>query len=190
MNSKEKSLGIKCISITQDSKVVLVENKDDKSQPIKGQYGMEKVFDENISQEEIFKEVGEPIMKSFIGGYNCTIFCYGQTGAGKTYTIMGPLDNLFDESSTKHGIIPRIIHFLFNEKNRVINLITNNTTGKCKNISYQLKLCVMEIYQEQIIDLLNPIQDSNPDFNLYSTNNNIKKDTNELKIKEDPKKGM
>ena len=89
-----------------------MENKDDKSQPIKGQYGMEKVFDENISQEEIFKEVGEPIMKSFIGGYNCTIFCYGQTGAGKTYTIMGPLDNLFDESSPKHGIIPRIIHFL------------------------------------------------------------------------------
>lgn len=191
MNSKEKSLGIKCISITQDSKVVLVENKDDKSQPIKGQYGMEKVFDENISQEEIFKEVGEPIMKSFIGGYNCTIFCYGQTGAGKTYTIMGPLDNLFDESSPKHGIIPRIIHFLFNEKEKVINLITNNTTEKCKDIKYNFKTSVMEIYQEQIIDLLNPVTETNPYFNLYNNINIInKKDQNELKIKEDPKKGM
>ena len=190
MNSKEKNIGIKCISINNDSKCISLLNKDGKTYHNKAQYIMDKVFSENISQQEIFKEIGEPTLESFLDGYNCTIFCYGQTGAGKTYTMLGPLDQLFEESSSSHGLIPRIIHFLFNEKNRVINLITNNTTGKCKNISYQLKLCVMEIYQEQIIDLLNPIQDSNPDFNLYSTNNNIKKDTNELKIKEDPKKGM
>ena len=190
MNSKEKNIGIKCISINNDSKCISLLNKDGKTYHNKAQYIMDKVFSENISQQEIFKEIGEPTLESFLDGYNCTIFCYGQTGAGKTYTMLGPLDQLFEESSSSHGLIPRIIHFLFNEKNRVINLITNNTTGKCKNISYQLKLCVMEIYQEQIIDLLNPIQDSNPDFNLYSTNNNIKKDANELKIKEDPKKGM
>ena len=190
LNSKEKDLGIKCISISPDSKVVFVENKHDKNQPNKGKYAMDKVFDENVSQEEIFKEVGEPILTNFIGGYNCTIFCYGQTGAGKTHTMMGPLDQLFEESSDSHGIIPRIIHFLFNEKEKVIDLITNNTTIKCKDITYKIKTCVMEIYQEQIIDLLNPATNTNPNFNLYSTNNNNKKDQNELKIKEDPKKGM
>ena len=107
LNSKEKDLGIKCISISPDSKVVFVENKHDKNQPNKGKYAMDKVFDENVSQEEIFKEVGEPILTNFIGGYNCTIFCYGQTGAGKTHTMMGPLDQLFEESSDSHGIIPR-----------------------------------------------------------------------------------
>ena len=190
LNSKEKDLGIKCISISPDSKVVFVENKHDKNQPNKGKYAMDKVFDENVSQEEIFKEVGEPILTNFIGGYNCTIFCYGQTGAGKTHTMMGPLDQLFEESSDSHGIIPRIIHFLFNEKEKVIDLITNNTTIKCKDITYKIKTCVMEIYQEQIIDLLNPATNTNPNFNLYSTNNNNKKDQNELKIKEDPQKGM
>ena len=55
LNTKEKDLGIKCISISPDCKVVSVENKDDKIQPNKGQYVMDKVFDEKISQEEIFK---------------------------------------------------------------------------------------------------------------------------------------
>ena len=109
-----------------------------------------------------------------MGGYNCTIFCYGQTGAGKTHTMMGPLDQLFEEVSESHGLIPRIIHYIFNEKEKVYNIITNNTTEKCKNIVYQVKTCVMELYQEQIIDLLA----------------NNKKDPAELKVKEDPKKGM
>ena len=157
LNEKEKGLGAKCITISPDSKVVFVENKDDKNQTNKGQYAMDRVFDETITQEELFKEIGEPILKNFIGGYNCTIFCYGQTGAGKTHTMMGPLDQLFEEESPSHGLIPRIIHYIFNEKEKVYNIITNNTTEKCKNIKYQVKTCVMEIYQEQIIDLLNQL---------------------------------
>ena len=178
LNAKEKGLGAKCISISADSKVVIVENKDDKNQANKGQYAMDRVFDETVTQEELFKEIGEPILKNFIGGYNCTIFCYGQTGAGKTHTMMGPLDQLFEEDSPSHGLIPRIIHYIFNEKEKVYDLITNNTTDKCKNIQYQVKTCVMELYQEQIIDLLNP------------NNKSDKKDAGELKVKEDPKKGM
>ena len=66
-------------------------------------------FDENTTQEELFKRIGEPILQNFIGGYNCSIFCYGQTGAGKNLTIMGPLEKLFEEESKSHGLIPRII---------------------------------------------------------------------------------
>ena len=183
LNAKEKGLGAKCITISPDSKVVIVENKDEKNQTNKGQYAMDQVFDETVTQVELFQEIGEPILKNFIGGYNCTIFCYGQTGAGKTHTMMGPLDQLFEEDSPSHGLIPRIIHYIFNEKEKVHNIITNNTTEKCKNIKYQVKTCVMEIYQEQIIDLLNPLSNS-------QNNKMDKKDTNELKIKEDPKKGM
>ena len=180
LNSKEKGLGTKCITISADSKVVIVENNDEKNQTNKGQYAMDRVFDETVTQEELFLEIGEPILKNFIGGYNCTIFCYGQTGAGKTHTMMGPLDQLFEEVSDLHGLIPRIIHYIFNEKEKVYNIITNNTTEKCKNIVYQVKACVMEIYQEQIIDLLSNNQSNKLD----------KKEPIELKIKEDPKKGM
>ena len=180
LNTKESGFGAKCITISPDSKVVIVENKDDKNQTNKNQYAYDRVFDENVTQVELFQEIGEPILKNFIGGYNCTIFCYGQTGAGKTHTMMGPLDQLFEDDSPSHGLIPRIIHYIFNEKEKVHNIITNNTTEKCKNIQYQVKTCVMEIYQEQIIDLLNPLSNSKND----------KKEIPELKIKEDPKKGM
>ena len=183
LNSKEMGLGAKCISISADSKVVIVENKDDKNPLNKGKYAMDRVFDETVTQEELFLEIGEPILKNFIGGYNCTIFCYGQTGAGKTHTMMGPLDQLFEENSPSHGLIPRIIHYIFNEKQKVHDIITNNTTEKCKNIKYQVKTCVMELYQEQIIDLLSSLPNN-------QNNKTDKKDQGELKVKEDPKKGM
>ena len=182
LNEKEKGLGTKCISISADSKVVIVENKDDKNGS--SQYAMDKVFNEDITQEEIFKEVGEPLIRSFIGGYNCTIFCYGQTGAGKTHTMMGPLDQLYEDNSESQGLIPRIINYIFNEKQKVDNIITGGNAEKCKNISLKLKTCVMELYQEQIIDLL--LQNDKNDKNKNNNNNNVP----ELKIKEDPKKGM
>ena len=184
LNEKEIGLGSKCITISSDSKVVFVENKNDKMS--NGKYAMDHVFNEGVTQEEVFQEIGEPILKSFISGYNCTIFCYGQTGAGKTHTMMGPLEQLFEENSPSQGLIPRIIHYLFNEESKVKNIITGGNTDKCKNIKMNIKFCVMELYQESIIDLLkNESQNNN---NNNSSNKNDK--LNELKIKEDPKKGM
>ena len=182
LNQKEAGLGSKCVTISSDSKVVFVENKNDKLS--NGKYAMDHVFNENVTQEEVFQEIGEPIMKSFIGGYNCTIFCYGQTGAGKTHTMMGPLEQLFEENSASQGLIPRIIHYLFNEETKVKNIITGGNIDKSKNIQMNIKFCVMELYQESIIDLLKNENNSNP------TGKNQNDKANELKIKEDPKKGM
>ena len=181
LNEKEIGLGSKCITISSDSKVVFVENKNDKM--ANGKYAMDHVFNENVTQEEVFQEIGEPILKSFIGGYNCTIFCYGQTGAGKTHTMMGPLEQLFEENSPSQGLIPRIIHYLFNEDAKVKNIITGGNTDKCKNIKMNIKFCVMELYQESIIDLL---KSEAPNQSGKAQNDKA----NELKIKEDPKKGM
>ena len=183
LNEKETGLGSKCITISSDSKVVFVENKNDKL--ANGKYAMDHVFNENVTQEEVFQEIGEPILKSFISGYNCTIFCYGQTGAGKTHTMMGPLDQLFEENSSSQGLIPRIIHYLFNEETKVKNIITGGNLDKSKDIKMNIKFCVMELYQESIIDLLKTENNSNT---TGKNNNNDK--ANELKIKEDPKKGM
>ena len=140
LNEKEKGLGTKCITISADSKVVIVENKNDRLQ--NGKYAMDRVFPEDVTQEEVFAEIGEPILNSFLGGYNCTIFCYGQTGAGKTHTMMGPLDQLYETNSPLHGLIPRIIHYIFNEEDKVNNIITGGNAEKCKNIKKKYKnLC-------------------------------------------------
>ena len=129
LNDKEKGLGVKCITIGSDSKTILVENKTEqqKSEMRQLQYTMDKVFDEDITQVELFQEVGMPILNSFLSGYNCTIFCYGQTGAGKTHTMMGPLEALYETNAESHGLIPRILDFIFNEHEKVNNIITNNT---------------------------------------------------------------
>ena len=181
LNDKEKGLGSKCVTISSDSKVVFIENKNDKM--ANGKYAMDHVFNENVTQEEVFQEIGEPILKSFIGGYNCTIFCYGQTGAGKTHTMMGPLEQLFEENSPSQGLIPRIIHYIFNEETKVKNIITGGNTDKCKNIQMNIKFCVMELYQESLIDLLKS-ETTNQSGKIQNDK------ANELKIKEDPKKGM
>jgi len=93
----------------------------------------------NKNQETIFEASAKEILKSALQGYSGTVFCYGQTSAGKTYTMNG--DPLKLELK---GLIPRTIHALFKEiQNRCDQTIT------CK-VSY------VEIYNETISDLLNP----------------------------------
>ena len=49
----------------------------------------DSIYDQNATQEEIFKTTGQSLIENFLNGYNCSIFAYGQTGAGKTHTMMG-----------------------------------------------------------------------------------------------------
>jgi kinesin family protein 6/9 len=61
-------------------------------------------------QEEIFKEIAQPVVDSVIEGYNGTIFAYGQTGSGKTFTITGGAERYVDR-----GVIPRTVAYLFSQ---------------------------------------------------------------------------
>ena len=53
----------------------------------------EDVFDENVKNEVVMKKVGLPALENIMEGYNSTIFAYGMTGAGKTYTMFGNLSS-------------------------------------------------------------------------------------------------
>ena len=53
-------------------------------------YTYDNVFGEKSNQEDIFKQVAKPIVDQCLEGYNGAIFAYGQTGAGKTFTMLGP----------------------------------------------------------------------------------------------------
>ena len=74
---------------------------------------------DEAAQETIFNEIGEKNIEYLLNGYNCTIFCYGQTGTGKTHTILGPLDEIYEEESSFHGLLPRTLSFIFNNNNKV-----------------------------------------------------------------------
>jgi len=78
-----------------------------------------------------------------LGGYNCTIFAYGQTGTGKTYTMSGDMSETFGLLSDAAGIIPRVLQSLFNK----LEIDDTDSTVRCSFI---------ELYNEELRDLLSP----------------------------------
>ncbi|XP_051485104.1 kinesin-like protein KIFC3 isoform X2 [Apus apus] len=97
-------------------------------------FELDKVFPPQASQEEVFQEV-QALVTSCIDGYNVCIFAYGQTGAGKTYTMEGTAAN--------PGINQRALQLLFSE-----------VRGKAADWDYSISVSAAEIYNESLRDLL------------------------------------
>ncbi|XP_056102267.1 kinesin-like protein KIF1A isoform X21 [Rhinichthys klamathensis goyatoka] len=93
------------------------------------------------SQQQVYRDIGEEMLLHAFEGYNVCIFAYGQTGAGKSYTMMGK------QEKDQQGIIPLLCEDLFTKFN------DNNTDN---NMSYSVEVSYMEIYCERVRDLLNP----------------------------------
>ena len=83
---------------------------DDPHNFARHEFTFDHVYDDESSQEEIYKNTARLSVCSALEGYNATIFAYGQTGTGKTYTMEGFKYSLVDES---RGIIPRAIEDIF-----------------------------------------------------------------------------
>ena len=121
-------------------------------------YTFDQVLDTNVTQEEVYKELGiSNYVKQVVDGYHATIFAYGQTGSGKTFTMEGydysssdssknaPKANITDGDNI--GIVPRIIKSLFGQ--------IEDNSAKSGN-SYRIYWSFLQLYQEKILDLLNP----------------------------------
>uniref|UniRef100_A0A8C9W632 plus-end-directed kinesin ATPase n=1 Tax=Scleropages formosus TaxID=113540 RepID=A0A8C9W632_SCLFO len=93
------------------------------------------------SQQQVYKDIGEEMLLHAFEGYNVCIFAYGQTGAGKSYTMMGR------QEKDQQGIIPQLCEDLFTK----INDSSNDNS-----MSYSVEVSYMEIYCERVRDLLNP----------------------------------
>ncbi|KAL2322763.1 hypothetical protein Fmac_027142 [Flemingia macrophylla] len=103
-------------------------------------FAFDEVFDTNSCQEDVFQSVGVPLVRNALAGYNTTILSYGQSGSGKTYTMWGPPNAMVEESCSAHqGIEGRL-------------------TSDQKQFSYQCRCSFIEINNERIGNLLNPIQ--------------------------------
>ena len=170
LNSRELEINANCIEISKDKTSITLKNNEHN-------YIYDKIFPAETDQETIFKEIGLPLLKKFLSGYNSTIFAYGQTGTGKTHTIIGPLESLFDDKNENFGLIPNILNFLFGQKEEAKKIIIESSKEKVKKVEYNLSCSCIEIYNEQLIDLLN-------------NNSQFDKADEILKIREDPKKGM
>ncbi|KAI9238471.1 MAG: P-loop containing nucleoside triphosphate hydrolase protein [Podila humilis] len=103
-------------------------------------YTFDRVF-MYADQESIYNDVVTPILDEVLMGYNCTIFAYGQTGTGKTYTMEGDLRDHYGECSPEAGIIPRTLYQLFASLER-------------KETEYSVRISFLELYNEEVKDLL------------------------------------
>uniref|UniRef100_A0A7N8X945 Kinesin family member 15 n=1 Tax=Mastacembelus armatus TaxID=205130 RepID=A0A7N8X945_9TELE len=129
-----------CLTVTSPNTVRLL------SKPEPRTFTYDHVADMDTSQESVFNSVAKNIVESCMNGYNGTIFAYGQTGSGKTFTMLGPseLDNFTDDL---RGVIPRSFEYLFFLINREIERSSQSKSFLCK-------CSFIEIYNEQIYDLL------------------------------------
>ncbi|XP_023210147.1 osmotic avoidance abnormal protein 3-like [Centruroides sculpturatus] len=92
-----------------------------------------------VGQRQIYDQLGKDILKIILDGYNCCLFTYGQSGSGKTYTMLGNADN--------PGLIPLLTQEIFqpeNQRNR---------------LTFRVELSCMDIYNEKVYDLIHPSSD-------------------------------
>lgn len=126
--STEKRRSLQPLSI-ESEKIVI------KSGGQKKEFGFDKVFPQEASQEDVFVEV-EPILRSALDGHNVCILAYGQTGTGKTYTM--------DGTSESPGIIPSVLKALFAE----------TSLESCTSFAFSISM--VEVYLGSLRDLLAP----------------------------------
>ncbi|XP_051002357.1 kinesin-like protein KIF11 [Acomys russatus] len=120
-------------------------------------YTFDMVFGASTKQIDVYRSVVCPILDEVIMGYNCTIFAYGQTGTGKTFTMEGersPNEAFTWEEDPLAGIIPRTLHQIFEK-------LTDNGT------EFSVKVSLLEIYNEELFDLLSPSTDVSERLQMF-----------------------
>uniref|UniRef100_A0A8C9RW70 plus-end-directed kinesin ATPase n=1 Tax=Scleropages formosus TaxID=113540 RepID=A0A8C9RW70_SCLFO len=145
-NSRETSKESKCIIQMQGSSTTILNPKNPKEPPksfsFDYSYWSHTTPDDPsfASQSQVYNDIGKEMLQHAFEGYNVCIFAYGQTGAGKSYTMMGK------QEEGQEGIIPQLCEELFEK-------INDNSN---EDISYSVEVAYMEIYCERVRDLLNP----------------------------------
>uniref|UniRef100_A0A4W5RXH5 Kinesin-like protein n=1 Tax=Hucho hucho TaxID=62062 RepID=A0A4W5RXH5_9TELE len=129
LNQSEIIRGDKFIPLFQGDDTVSIAGKS---------YVFDRVFPTNTTQEQVYNTCAKQIVKDVLGGYNGTIFAYGQTSSGKTHTMEGKLHDPHGM-----GIIPRIAEDIF-----------NHIFAMDENLEFHIKVSYFEIYMDKIRDLL------------------------------------
>ncbi|XP_065817870.1 kinesin-like protein KIF1B isoform X1 [Labrus bergylta] len=146
-NSREMSKDSKCIIQMQGNTTIIANPKAPK-EPAKT-FSFDYSYWSHTTPEDpsfasqnlVYNDIGKEMLQHAFEGYNVCIFAYGQTGAGKSYTMMGK------QEEGQEGIIPMLCEDLFEKINE---------EGNKEELSYSVEVSYMEIYCERVRDLLNP----------------------------------
>lgn len=142
-------------SVVRISEGTTAELVDPRSGASRGRFTFDKCFDSFSSsdasgqaidsQEDVFNALAPPLLASAMDGYNVTVFAYGQTGSGKSHTMLGTREN--------PGFIPQFVEALFGA---CAATSARPAGGGSNPVQCTLEASYLEIYMEQIRDLLNP----------------------------------
>ncbi|XP_060896368.1 kinesin-like protein KIF11 isoform X2 [Labrus mixtus] len=156
-NTMERKSSSGVIDCDQGRKEVLVKTGGMNDKASRKTYTFDMVFGPAAKQIEVYRSVVFPILDEVIMGYNCTVFAYGQTGTGKTFTMEGertPNEQFTWEEDPLAGVIPRTLHQIFEK-------LTENGT------EFSVKVSLLEIYNEELFDLLSPSEDVTERLQLF-----------------------
>ncbi|XP_063902102.1 kinesin-like protein KIF11-A [Zophobas morio] len=107
-------------------------------------FDFDGVFNQTANQLDVYKRVAVHSIEEMLKGYDCTIFAYGQTGTGKTYTMEGrPSRETKWDVNSDAGLIPRVCQHLFEELENI-------------DSEYSVQISYVELYNEKLRDLLSP----------------------------------
>ncbi|XP_078092753.1 kinesin-like protein KIF3B isoform X2 [Mustelus asterias] len=138
MNEKEIAGGYgRVVDIDAKLGQILVKNPRGGPSELPKTFTFDAVYDYNSKQVELYDETFRPLVESVLLGFNGTIFAYGQTGTGKTYTMEG-----LRTDPERRGVIPNSFEHIFTHISR------------SQNQQYLVRASYLEIYQEEIKDLL------------------------------------
>ncbi|XP_064610162.1 kinesin-like protein KIF3A isoform X2 [Liolophura sinensis] len=158
MNEKEKSTGCKlCVNVDTVRCAIIVKNPSGTNDEPPKTFTFDTVFGTDCKQVDIYNEVARPIVECVLEGYNGTIFAYGQTGTGKTFTMEG-----VRAIPELRGIIPNSFAHIF-------GAISKAEEGA----RFLVRTSYLEIYNEEIKDLLGKDQTQRlevkerPDIGVY-----------------------
>uniref|UniRef100_A0A3Q3MA17 Kinesin-like protein n=1 Tax=Mastacembelus armatus TaxID=205130 RepID=A0A3Q3MA17_9TELE len=158
MNEKERTAKFeRVVSVDVKLGQIIVRNpKEASANELRKVFTFDSVYDWNSKQIDLYDETFRPLVESVLLGFNGTIFAYGQTGTGKTYTMEGVRND-----PERRGVIPNSFEHIFTHISR------------SQNQQYLIRASYLEIYQEEIRDLLSKDQSrrlelrERPDTGVY-----------------------
>ncbi|XP_022123046.2 kinesin-like protein Klp61F [Pieris rapae] len=147
LNQREKDIrSIGVVEVVHGREVVVRQSNQNSHTK---KFTFDRAFPPQTKQLEIYQEVVSPLIEEVLAGYNCTVFAYGQTGTGKTHTMVGEAASCETSWQTdpEAGIIPRALSQLFDEL-------------RLTNTEYTVRVSYLELYNEELFDLLSTSEDN------------------------------
>ncbi|XP_076820220.1 osmotic avoidance abnormal protein 3-like isoform X2 [Clavelina lepadiformis] len=168
LNERERKLNCKVIvNMHEDRGMCLIQKPDANQEQAPKQFTFDGAYYTSSTTEQIYNDIAYPLVEGVVEGYNGTVFAYGQTGCGKSFSMQG-----VDNPPTQRGIIPRAFQHIF------------ESISVAENTKYLVHASYLEIYNEDVRDLLSKnIKDKlelkeHPDKGVYVRDLSMKRVSN------------